>query len=301
MLVAGGLQDPSVENLADTSSVRQVDQPAMAQLRCGIVELVEVVQARPGECMIRKMSRNSGFTKVELIFTFLVILIIASIAVPGLLSSQRASNERKRVTNLKILVSAEADFRANDRDGNGVNDFWTADVKGLHTMTSAAVRGSADPTIKLVPCPLAAADGDDTFHSAGGENLQLSKFSPSDPLDGYWFMALVTDKSPEILPAERGYKADTKGTPPMGAVHNMSRFGFVVFPDTPRGSETILRVNENNTIFSEWIKPRENPGPAGPGFKNVPSWYLEWPSDEERKKLGCGRPNFCCSDNDTRR
>jgi type II secretory pathway pseudopilin PulG len=87
--------------------------------------------------MLRNMSRESGFTKIEVIFIVVLILVIAGIAVPGLVSSQRASNERERVTNLRILVSAEADFRANDRDGNGVNDFWTADVKGLHTMTSA--------------------------------------------------------------------------------------------------------------------------------------------------------------------
>lgn len=247
------------------------------------------------------MGCHSGFAKAALIFSVLALLIIAGIAIPILRRSQRASNERQAATLMRVLAAANTDFRANDRDGNGVNDFWTADVKGLHTLTSAGVRGSADSSIRLITGPLAAADGDDTFYPAGGENLPLSQFSPSESLDGYWFMALVTDKSSGALPAERGYKADTKGTPPMGAVHHLSRFGFVVFPDSPSGGEVLYRVNENNTIFGEWIKRREKPGPAGPGYQNIPSWFLEWPSDEELKKLGCGRPGFCCSDVDTRR
>src|SRR5689334_9677177 len=54
------------------------------------------------------------------------IAIVAAIAIPGLLSSQRASNERNASASLKTLASAEADFRANDRDNNKINDFWTA-------------------------------------------------------------------------------------------------------------------------------------------------------------------------------
>jgi len=39
--------------------------------------------------------------------------------------------------SLKNMESAEADFRANDRDWNHANDFWTGDVAGLYAMTSA--------------------------------------------------------------------------------------------------------------------------------------------------------------------
>jgi prepilin-type N-terminal cleavage/methylation domain-containing protein len=66
-----------------------------------------------------------GFTLIELM---IVIAIIAAIAIPGLLSSQRASNERSASTSLKTLSTAEAEFRANDRDWNHVNDFWTYKV-----------------------------------------------------------------------------------------------------------------------------------------------------------------------------
>src|SRR5215203_2691977 len=97
---------------------------------------------------------RQGFTLIELMIVIAIIAVIAAIAIPGLLSSQRAENERNASASLKTLSSAEADFRANDRDWNHVNDFWTGDVKGLYTMTSAEIRGagaaSKDLPIRLI-------------------------------------------------------------------------------------------------------------------------------------------------------
>src|SRR5579862_1744833 len=111
-----------------------------------------------------RKGKKGGFTLIELMIVIAIIAIIAAIAIPGLLSSQRASNERNASTTLKTLTSAEADFRANDRDWNQVNDFWTGDVKGLYTMTSARVRGARgdreDPPIRLIELSVAAADVD---------------------------------------------------------------------------------------------------------------------------------------------
>src|SRR4029450_1021468 len=92
------------------------------------------------------------------------------------------SNDRTASVGLKILVTAETDFRANDRDGNRLNDYWTGDVKGLYTLTSAVVPGAKanstlDPSIKLIELSMAAADADGTFLSAGGENVELSNFA----------------------------------------------------------------------------------------------------------------------------
>jgi type II secretory pathway pseudopilin PulG len=91
-----------------------------------------------GAGILRTMRGNVRLTRIEIAVIIAVILVILAIAVPGLLSSNRASNEREAVTALKTLAAAEADFRTNDRDKNRVNDFWTADVKGLFTMTPAA-------------------------------------------------------------------------------------------------------------------------------------------------------------------
>jgi prepilin-type N-terminal cleavage/methylation domain-containing protein len=195
---------------------------------------------------------NKGFTLIELMIVIAIIAIIAAIAIPGLLSSQRASNERNASTSLKTLTSAEADFRANDRDWNHVNDFWTGDVKGLYTMTSAAVIGSGnsttDPIIKLIELSVASADADASVVPAGGECAALTTFAVPSAKAGYWYQALTLDNAFTGSP-EATYKLDTVGTPTMGSCHNTSKFGFAAFPDSQSAGKYVYMVNENNTIF----------------------------------------------------
>ena len=60
-----------------------------------------------------------------------LFLLAASILIPGLLSSYRASNERAASSALKEIARANAEFKALDLDKNGVQDHWTGDVAGL--------------------------------------------------------------------------------------------------------------------------------------------------------------------------
>jgi prepilin-type N-terminal cleavage/methylation domain-containing protein len=196
--------------------------------------------------------KERGFTLIELMIVIAIIAIIAAIAIPGLLSSQRASNERNASTSLKTLTSAEADFRSNDRDGNKVNDFWTANVAGLFTMTNASMPGSSansttDPAIKLIDLTIACADSDPVTPAGGGENLSLSTFAVSAAKAGYWYMALLTDNN--TSGGESTYRQDTGGTPNMGSVHNLWKFGFTSFPDSSAAGKYVYVIDENNTIF----------------------------------------------------
>src|SRR5688572_3806154 len=88
-----------------------------------------------GICSNRAMRR--GFTLIELVVVLAVCAMVVALALPGLMSSQRASNESGASASLKTLASAQADFRQNDRDGNKVQDFWTADVAGLYGVVPA--------------------------------------------------------------------------------------------------------------------------------------------------------------------
>src|SRR5262245_51941482 len=47
---------------------------------------------------------------------------------------------------LHVLAAAQADFRANDRDGDGDKNFWRADIAGLY-----ALAPGGGPAIKLAP------------------------------------------------------------------------------------------------------------------------------------------------------
>src|SRR6185295_8162746 len=117
---------------------------------------------------------------------------------------------------------------------NHVNDFWTADIKGLYTMTSAAVSGSSnattDPAIKLIELSIASADGDGT-RFAITDNCDLTTFAIPSAKAGYWYQALITDGA-LAGSAEMTYKTDTGGTPTMSTCHNTGKFGFLAYPDS---------------------------------------------------------------------
>jgi hypothetical protein len=234
------------------------------------------------------MTNRNGLTLVEVVVILAVLLLIVFLATPGISCGGRPSNERNAMTSLRTLASAEADFRLNDRDGNHVNDFWTANVSGLYTMTSAEVRGAeanstTDPAIKLIELSVALADIDGSFIPAGGENVPVSSFGTSSCKAGHWFAALTADlsigKGPEGL-----YGQDTKGTPSMGRVHHETRFGFVALPDSPSSGKYAWLVNENNTIFRSAVStPCKQGTETPPGIRNVAPVYLHWPDNNGLK------------------
>jgi type II secretory pathway pseudopilin PulG len=157
------------------------------------------------------------------LLAIVLLILLAAFALPGVYSSQRASNERSASASLKTIASAEADFRGNDRDMNGVQDFWTGDVAGLEAFSQMApnvAEADASPIQPLVPKPR--------------------------PKAGYFYEAMDLDKS--APPEERGYRKDTDGSG--RKVHNHSRFGFTAYPSQPgkSGDYTFL-INEGNTIF----------------------------------------------------
>ncbi len=97
-----------------------------------------------------------GFTLIELMIVIAIIAIIAAIAIPGILSATRSANERNASSSLKSIVSAQLIFKGSDTDNNGLNDFWTADIKGLYFIAS----GTPTPIpIRMIEVSIAQADG----------------------------------------------------------------------------------------------------------------------------------------------
>jgi prepilin-type N-terminal cleavage/methylation domain-containing protein len=235
-------------------------------------------------------SGRGGFTLIELLVVIAIVGLAAALVVPGLLSSRRASNERTAATSLKTLTSAEADFRANDRDWNRINDFWTGDVKGLYTMTPAEIRGAGgspkDLPIRLIELSVAAADLDGTFIPAGEENMELSRFATPSPHAGHWFLALEEDQYLKAGDPDRPYRADTGGTVPMGKCHHLTRFGFIALPASSRKGKYAFIVNENNSIRRRAIVEDLWKGDAlPPGREAIPDEFRNWPSDALLKQF----------------
>lgn len=166
---------------------------------------------------------------VHLVLGLGLVLVVTAVVVPGLMSSRRAANEREASTRLKMLSTAEADFRANDRDANGVHDFWTGDVSGLYSLQ---VKGAE---IRLIERSVAEAD------SAPIRGLTW----PYQPRRGYFYQAMEADDSA----GGETYFQDTGGTRKMGDVHHLTKFGFVACPASESGGKDTFILNENNTVF----------------------------------------------------
>jgi prepilin-type N-terminal cleavage/methylation domain-containing protein len=226
--------------------------------------------------------QDQGFTVMEVLIVIVIIAIVAAIAIPGLISSQRSSYERNASTSLKTICVAQHDFRANDREGNRVNDFWTADVKGLYTMTNAAIPGNAggtiDPPIRLIDLSLAAADADEIVPPAGGENIPVTSFGVCAAKAGYWYAALTTDAN--YAGPEATYRTDTLGIPNMGTTHHYTKFAVMAFPDSGVFGRFVFVVNEANTIYRSAITSPVRLGTSTPPtLASFAAGYQVWPDD----------------------
>jgi hypothetical protein len=127
------------------------------------------------------------------------------------------SDERNPSTSLKTITSAQADFRANDRDGDGVNQFWRADIAGLY-----ALAPGGGPAIRLIELSVAAADD--------RPMLNITAYAKPAPKRGYWYRAL-RHADEAVLDAKLRFAAECHPA------------------DYPKSGRYTFIVDENNTIF----------------------------------------------------
>jgi len=108
---------------------------------------------------------------------------------------------------LRDIFYAEDELRRKDLDGNGINDYWVADVASLHFR-----QGTNDSPLKLVSFQLACADVS-ARHDTWGKNQPISPV----PFFDHFVQAMKTDGS-------GGNYA------PQGVHFNSGSFGFCAFP-----------------------------------------------------------------------
>jgi prepilin-type N-terminal cleavage/methylation domain-containing protein len=193
----------------------------------------------------RHAPRVAGFTLLELLVVVTLIAILAGIAIPSLLSSRTAANERSVVATLRSIATAVLQTRNNtsvdtDRDGQG-------EALSLPEMAgSINLRGTAyllDPTIMPPVFGQLNANGyvDNKGYyfalylpdaSGAGLNAEPANFASidADLAETFWSCvawprvygttgtaSFFVNQNGEILMAKRAAYDGTNSVPPPGA------------------------------------------------------------------------------------
>ncbi len=181
------------------------------------------------------MKKRSGFTLIELMIVVAIIAIIAAIAIPSILRSRMSANQTSAVGSLDSILKMNAQFRSNDSDRNGENDYWVENVWGLH-----AVQSAGGDEIELIPRSVGASDWEGE-NDAAPSDLTVSSFPSGGPSakSGYYVsMQAGTDDSTTAGGSTScgtdyagGDQDGTAGTVDGGDYTNSNRFSVTAFPE----------------------------------------------------------------------
>lgn len=168
-----------------------------------------------------------------LLFSFVAMLVIPRLLLPS-------PPVRGPWASLKTVASAQADYRENDRDGDGRKEFWREDISGLYSVVPPKSR----EMIKLVEISLAGADDRPTGRLApeqeGPGHRAPESFITRGPKAGYFYRAL------------RHADEDPQKPDPL-------RFAACAYPaDYPASGRKTFIICEDNTVYARDLG---RPGP----------------------------------------
>ncbi len=191
-----------------------------------------------------------------------LIAIIVAVAFSDYEDAEvRAHQSRAHHPGLRTLATAQADFRHNDRDGDGLTNFWVRDVYGLFASCPRGAPVHPDHMLKLVDPSLAAADGKPALNAEEvPASLAIGRFKPRRYLKEGPGRAYLAPYQIVVM------THDASGRPyDDGSGRNFHRYGFCMYPVGAR------REEESTFIMSETIDVYKKLTRGNP--------VLRWPSD----------------------
>jgi type IV pilus assembly protein PilA len=137
------------------------------------------------------MTREKGFSLIELLIVVSIILIIAGIAIPSLLKSRQAANQASAVASLRTINSAEVTFASTyntgysttltQLGGTGITTINNAEL--IDTVLASGQKSNYN--FYYVSCPATPGPNDGTMvNGACGAFVSFYELS-ANPVGGF--------------------------------------------------------------------------------------------------------------------
>jgi prepilin-type N-terminal cleavage/methylation domain-containing protein len=146
--------------------------------------------------------KTAGFTLIELMIVVAIIAIIASVAIPKLLSARLSANESAAISTLRSLSSSQAQVQSSgaiDSDGDGAGEYGYF----------AELAGAQPVRVSAAGVPAAGVVGTDNLtpsvmSSAFGAVNATSQVSRSGYLYQVWLPAATVGAATAGIPEDAG-------------------------------------------------------------------------------------------------